>query len=335
MIGRLLVIGTLLWASRASAGAGAPEVDPAVEAVRVKVVRCFNSNDAKGLFDLYDPEMKAAFPLDKVVSFVNGAHEVMGEVQSVKALKGGKRSASYQLLAQKGEWLMEIHLDGTGGISGFKLTRPPPPPPPVASNDIPLGLPFRGRWTVFWGGDNLEVNRHASDNSQRRAADLVGVGEDARTSRPPGKTNEDFLAWGREVLAVADGEVVTVVDGVPENSPGTVNPYMATGNVIVVRHGPRLYSAYAHLQPGSPKVKAGAKVKRGDVIGLCGNSGNSSEPHLHFQLMDGPRFESAWGVEAVFRDVRVERDGKKSIPAQYRFLKGDVIELAGRATGAE
>lgn len=59
--------------------------------------------------------------------------------------------------------------------------------------------------------------------------------------------------------------------------------------------------------------------------GLCGNSGNSSEPHLHFQLQDGPLFEKSWGVDAVFRDVPVVRDGKPGKIAEYTWLKGDLV----------
>jgi murein DD-endopeptidase MepM/ murein hydrolase activator NlpD len=97
-----------------------------------------------------------------------------------------------------------------------------------------------------------------------------------------GKANSDYFAYGREIVAVADGTVVTVVDGVPENIPGVMAGYAIKGNYVVVRHGPKLFSLYAHLQPGRIRVKPGDTVKRGTVLGLCGNNGHSSEPHLHF-----------------------------------------------------
>ncbi|NVL73460.1 M23 family metallopeptidase, partial [Escherichia coli] len=108
---------------------------------------------------------------------------------------------------------------------------------------------------------------HVTQESQRRAADLVVVGADKKTHRGDGKKNEDYLVFGQEVLAVADGTVVTAIDGVPENAPGVMNPHFATGNLVILQHADNVYSAYAHLQPGKLRVRTGAKVKKGAVLG--------------------------------------------------------------------
>jgi murein DD-endopeptidase MepM/ murein hydrolase activator NlpD len=306
---------------------------PQVDAVKDRFVQHLNNKDAQSVFDLFGPNMREAFPLPKVGSFVAGVREAKGKVTSAKVTKVGARSGIYLLSAEKGEWVLSLELDSTGKVAGMKLTEPPAPPPAVATNDIPMTLPFKGRWTVFWGGDNFEVNKHIEHKSQRRAGDLVIVGPEGKTFRTDGKTNKDYYAYGQEILAAADGTVETVIDGVPDNAPGTMNPYFATGNTIIVEHSPTLFSAYAHLQPRSLRVKPGAKVKRGDVLGLCGNSGNTSEAHLHFQLQDGPLFESAWGVEAAFKGVRVTRNGQEATPADYRLLKGDVVESGSIVAG--
>jgi len=107
--------------------------------------------------------------------------------------------------------------------------------------------------------------------------------------------------------------------------PGELNPYFATGNLVVLRHAGEVYSAYAHLVPGSLKVKVGDRVRRGQVLGACGNSGNSSEPHLHVQVQDGPRFEASWGLEAVFGEAQVVRDGVSARLVDYSFRKGDRV----------
>jgi murein DD-endopeptidase MepM/ murein hydrolase activator NlpD len=130
---------------------------------------------------------------------------------------------------------------------------------------------------------------------------------------------------------VADGTVVTAVDGAPENVPESLNPNMGTGNMVILQHEPGLFSACLHLQPGSITVKPGAKVKRGKTLGLCGNSGNSIEPHLHFQLQDGPLFAGSWGIEAVFPEVAVTRNGTSTTMAAYTFLKGDRVHSMARA----
>jgi murein DD-endopeptidase MepM/ murein hydrolase activator NlpD len=94
-------------------------------------------------------------------------------------------------------------------------------------------------------------------------------------------------------------------------------------------HTGGVHSVYAHLKKRSVRVREGDKVKRGQVIGLCGNSGNSSQPHLHFQLQDGPRQEKSWGIDAVFQNVTVLRDGKAETVATYTFLKGDRLRAPG------
>ena len=116
------------------------------------------------------------------------------------------------------------------------------------------------------------------------------------------KDNKSYKAYGAEALAAADATVTGIQDGIPENIPGEnsraipITLETATGNHIILDLGAGRYCMYAHFQPGSIKVKVGERVKRGQVLGLVGNSGNSTEPHLHFQVMDGP---SPLGTEGL------------------------------------
>ncbi len=158
----------------------------------------------------------------------------------------------------------------------------------MAQSEVPLRLPFDGVVTVFWGGARVELNQRVNHKSQRRAADLLVLGDDGKSVTGDGKKNADSRIYGMPVLATAAGKVVTVIDGIPDPEPGKMNAYMAFGNTVVIEHQPRLFSTYAHLQPWKVRVKVGQTVKAGDVLGLVGNSGNSSEAHLHFQLQDGP-----------------------------------------------
>ncbi len=296
-----------------------------VDSVAEKVVELFNAGDEKGLFALFDDGMKKAVPEDKLRLVRAGLFAQKGKILARERKGGSERQALYHLKAERGDWQMSLALDQAGKVSGLLFKEPPPPAPPVARSSLPLGLPFRGQWLVFWGGDTPERNQHLDHPSQRRAADLVMVDASGSSHHGDGRANPDYFAYGQEVLAVADGTVITVVDGVPENVPGEVNPYLAPGNMVIVKHADTLYSAYAHLQPGRIRVKPGAKLKRGAVLGLCGNSGNSSEPHLHFQLQDGPLFERSWGVEPVFADVVVSRAGTTEKVKEYTWLKGDRV----------
>jgi hypothetical protein len=100
--------------------------------------------------------------------------------------------------------------------------------------------------------------------------------------------NDSYLAWDQPILAVADGTVVQVVSDAPDIPPGALPEGVAvgdlTGNRITVDIGGGVYAQYAHLRQGSLTVKVGDHVTRGQVIGRLGNSGNTSEAHLHFQL---------------------------------------------------
>jgi hypothetical protein len=106
------------------------------------------------------------------------------------------------------------------------------------------------------------------------------------------KDNTSYRAYGHEALAVAAGTVSAIKDGIPENVPGPTSRAVPItletvgGNHVIVNLGDGVYAFYAHLQPGSIKVKLGDRVQQGQVLGLVGNTGNSTEPHLHFHLSD-------------------------------------------------
>lgn len=147
-------------------------------------------------------------------------------------------------------------------------------------------LPFQGDWFVFWGGENVLVNYHYEFESQRYAYDFIQTKDNYSFKGDPLK-NESYYAFGKNIVAPADGTIVSVVNDIADNEPvGVMNPKQPAGNVVVIDHGGE-YSYLAHLKKGSATVKPGDKVKKDDVIGLTGNSGNTSEPHLHFQLSDG------------------------------------------------
>ncbi len=191
-----------------------------------------------------------------------------------------------------------------------------------------MQLPFRGEWYVFWGGDNEKVNYHVSMRGQRRAADLIIKGADDLSHKGTGRRNEDYFVYGKQILAAAAGTVVTAIDGVPDNEPGSMNPLCAVGNCLIIDQGSNEYAVYAHLKPGSLRVHRGDKVRKGQVLALCGNSGNSSEPHLHFHLQDNAILQDGAGITPYFTNVKCRRGDATLTDAEYTFLQGDRIQSA-------
>lgn len=143
-----------------------------------------------------------------------------------------------------------------------------------------LQLPFYGEWKVSQGHDGGITHK----KEWKHAWDFVVCDEAGETHRFPGTKTEDFYCNGRPVLAPAAGYISEVVSDVEENEIGNVNIRHNWGNTVIIRHGEGFYSKLSHLRKDSVRVFAGDYVRRGDVVGLCGNSGRSPEPHIHFQL---------------------------------------------------
>lgn len=193
-------------------------------------------------------------------------------------------------------------------------------------SSVAYRFPLSGRW--FVGAGATAHSHHRWVAAEEFALDLVRIGEGLRTSRGDGRRRQDYLAYGAEVLAVADGKVVKVIDGIAETDEVLRQPGEAfaaynervgqmqdalmqkgldgiPGNLVVIDHGNGEFSHYAHLVPGSAKVKVGDAVKQGQPIAQLGTSGNSTEPHLHFQLADGPDPLYSTGIPCRFDNLEL------------------------------
>ncbi len=170
--------------------------------------------------------------------------------------------------------------------------------PPTSS--LVIHPPFRsGLWLLANGPSNLGDHRKfiqvldgIASNTQRLAGDWMLLGPDGRLANGELSKNQSWHCYGSDILAVADGTVATVVDGIPENVPLSEERAVPNkretmaGNHIILKLESGEFAFYGHLQPGSLRVKEGDKVSAGQVIGRIGNSGNSDAPHLHFHVAD-------------------------------------------------
>jgi hypothetical protein len=205
-------------------------------------------------------------------------------------------------------------VEPAGRVVAFSVTpsREPAPSSRLDYRDrAHLRLPFEGTWFVFWGGRTVPDNYHATDVAQRFAYDFV-IAREGSTSAGSRALNSDFYCFGAPVLAPAPGRVVSMVDGIPDNRPGVLNEERPVGNHVVIDHGNAEFSVLAHFRQGSVSVSGGERVDAGQRVGECGNSGRSSEPHLHFHLQTTPRIDEGEGLPAQFHNyeangVRVEK----------------------------
>lgn len=187
-----------------------------------------------------------------------------------------------------------------------------------------LRLPFEGKWYVVWGGRSPEQNYHVKAMDQRFAYDFL-VMRDGSSHQGNGESNADYHCWGEPVLAPAAGEVALASDGLEDNRPGQMDPKHPPGNYVVIDHGNGEFSILAHLREGSVAVGKGETVEPGQKIGVCGNSGNSSEPHLHYHLQNTARFGAGQGLPAQFRSYLADGD----LVERGEPVKGQAVAPAG------
>ena len=196
------------------------------------------------------------------------------------------------------------------GLFAVIFTLPVYDPYPSSYDEHPSGVEFRlpldGPVTVAWGGATSDVNYHVFLPDQRWAYDLV-VTREGRTFRTDGLALDDYHAYGLPVYAPAAGVVFASHDGEPEVAIGATRWGLAgLGNHVGIEVAPREYLFIGHLQQGSVAVSRGDRIAAGRLLGRVGNSGNSSEPHVHLHLQDSTRPYFGEGIPFHFHGYRRE-----------------------------
>jgi len=223
--------------------------------------------------------------------------------------------------------------------NGFKL-----PTKETYTNKSDYTLPFIGKWTVGNGGfGNGEFHSGGRFGSERYAYDFAIMEEEAGTVPDdwtlPTKV-EDYPSYGKDVIAVADGVVVKVSNNHPDSRTNGMKAFCDTwshrGNYIVIKHNDSEYSLIAHLMPQSITAKVDDKVKQGQAIAKCGNSGNCVSPHIHFQLQSSASIFRAMSLPIAFSNIKAQDsvahkafcEATGRMPAKY----GEIIEVVGNKT---
>jgi hypothetical protein len=216
--------------------------------------------------------------------------------------------------------------------------------PEAVSDQAPVvvGAPLRGDWIAGDAANNGMDAAHRRTAlvldghlwlAQRYAIDWVQIqrvnGQYSTFKGPEGRS-ESYFCYGQPIYSVADGTVASASDGMPDNVPHSgkfatpISFDNAAGNHVVVEIGRERFVLYAHMKPGSVRVKAGQSVKAGDILGYVGNTGSSTEPHLHMHIDDRPSFLGGNSVPYVFASGVASGSTKANVSSSQTISFGEI-----------
>jgi len=206
--------------------------------------------------------------------------------------------------------MVVIGVDEKGELTDFQV-QPVPLLPRDEYTDYQdvtkLRLPFEGEWMVWQGGRTLYDNGNAGSDDHRYTTSFILL-KDGMVVDNEGKRNSDYYCYGQPVLAPAAGVVVQAGTLAQDHSPGHPTDMMSRGNYVVIAHGNSEYSMIPYMKAGSIKVRLGQRVKQGEILGECGNSGSSLFPHVEYSLQNTKGFPLPKTMPAQFVDYVA--DGK-------------------------
>lgn len=283
----------------------------------------YNAGDYAGVFDMFNQDMKKALPREKTIDFLTqNVNALMGNITKMQfhEIKQGRHV--YRTFFEKAKADIIISLSAQNQINGLYITPVRKIENPIIErNSVEMILPFKEEWFVFWGGTNVEQNYHVAHDDQKYAYDILMV-KDGTSHLGDPKKNESYFVFGKEIIAPCDARVVKVIKGVKDNIPGELNPEQLTGNTVVLEVANNEYLLFAHLKEGSIVVEEGNDILQGELIGQCGNSGNTTEPHLHLSLQNDVEMEQSMGAKLYFNKVLVNGE----IRENYLPVKEDLIK---------
>jgi len=185
---------------------------------------------------------------------------------------------------------------------------------------IPIHVPFFGEWTVTQGHNG----KYTHKDDWRHAWDFEITDDDGKTYKNDGDVAQDYYCFDKSIIAPADGTVEEVVDDIDDNTIGERNLEFNWGNTVVLKHSEFIFTKLSHLKQNSIQVKPGDKVKKGDVLAKCGNSGNSPYPHLHFQVQSTPYIGSKT-IDYALSDVLVKKNNSVSLASIANPGEGAIV----------
>ena len=266
---------------------------------------------------------KKQIPEKAIKTFINTSKDNFGNIIEYTFLKQEGITETYLVNFEHGKQTLQLALNTENKILGI-LFKPYEIENTVGKfdrNSTEFILPFKGTWYTYWGGITKADNYHVTYSSQKGAFDFIIQNNKGYSYTRSGTRNEDYFAFGKPIYSVCDALVVKVTKGVRDNKPGEMNPQQTFGNSIVLKTKEGEYIVYAHFEEGTLQLKKGQQVTKGQYLANCGNSGNSSEPHLHFHIQDSANLLQSVGARSYFKNIIVNG----TLQQEYTPVKGDII----------
>jgi len=204
------------------------------------------------------------------------------------------------------------------GLMYIAVKHKPIPDKDNYSPKVLYSLPFEETWVAVNGGVVKETSHSWDVVTQRYAYDFIMLDKEGKSFSGKGTSLSDYHCYEKKILTPADGVVVEVKSNCRNSKiigNGKTDPLIKDirGNYILIQHSENEYSCLAHLKPESILVSVGQTVKRKQPIAMCGNSGNTSEPHLHFQIQNGKNFFTSAGLPIHFQNIKAAVNANYSL----------------------
>lgn len=295
----------------------------------------YNDSDYDAIHAMFDPVMKAFLSEKKTADLLNRVKSSFGSIRQME-FSGRENSALvFRTTFDQGIADLFFALNNEDQIRAWFIPGNEQENSSVLKrSSTKMIFPFKEEAFVYWGGESEELNYHMADLNQQFAYDILMVANGAPYEGDPAK-NESYFVFGKDILAPCDAKVVKVIDGVADNIPGEVNTADLTGNTLVLETTGKEYLLFAHLKEGSIKVREGELVEQGQVIAQCGNSGNTTQAHLHVQLQNTMDIFNTIGARLYFDEILVNGEIKRDHMPQKEDFVRNVSEFDPAITEVE
>ncbi len=286
-------------------------------------VTYFNSGEFHKIPSLFAEDSKTKSQFKKMVTDMEYIRTVVGNIKTMNVVATEKNKVSYLSTHEITTMDVSFLFNRECKLTSMLITNHfPKDLPKLTRNTTSLSLPFNDEWYVFWGGTTVEQNYHNAHQNMKGAFDFLVYDKNGKSYRTDGKRNEDYYAFGKKIIAPCDGEVVRVIKGVKDNVWPNMNKMQSYGNTVVIKTAQQEFLLFAHMQAGSVVVQEGQKVVTGQKLGLCGNSGYSTEPHLHFIVQNVADLFHPTGAYCYFDNILVNGQLKED----YMPIRQDRIK---------